>query len=316
MAPHYKLQHIAEYALARLACALFDRISLVTADRIAERGADLFFRLHALRRRIAVDNLLKSGVARDMTEAVRIARASFRHFAVLLTETLKSGEYFTEQNWRERIRLDIHPDTMALLEKPGQGLMLVSGHFGNWEIAAQMVSYIKPVVGIARRMDNPLTDRLMKEHLPRNRFSLTPKNDADPRRLLDILKRGEVLAILADQHARQKDMILPFFGRPAYTHTSPARLHLITRTPLAFGYCLRTGPMQYILHFDAPIIHPRTGNREADVRAILEKLTASLEHVVRQYPEQYLWAHRRWKVKQPWPPQSLPADAATTSEAK
>jgi len=290
-----RLRHYLEYAGLRLALFLLDRLSLPAAEALACRVADLWYACNVSRRWTAIDNILRSGIAADRQAAAAIARASFRHFAVLVVESLRTGEAFNESNWREKVELDISPTAMDLLGKPGQGVILVSGHLGNWEVAAQLLSYIKPVVGITRDMNNPYTDRIVQERKPRNRFTLTPKHDVDAGRLLTALKQGNLLALLIDQHASRHGMMVDFFGTPASTHTSPALLHLITRAPICFGYCLRTGPMKYKLKAVDPIVHQPTGRRNEDVRAVLEKLNRLLEDAIRQAPDQYLWGHRRWR---------------------
>jgi Kdo2-lipid IVA lauroyltransferase/acyltransferase len=290
-----KLRHFLEYIGLRFALFLLNRLSLDTAESLAVRVADLWFKLGRRHRRNAESNILRSGIAKDQGAATAIARESFRHFAVLVVESLKSDQFFDQTNWRERVQVEISPVTMALLEKPEQGVILVSGHLGNWEIAAQLLSYIKPVVGITRDMNNPYTDNLMKQRKPRNRFRLTPKHDARIDRFLSVLKNGEMLALMIDQYASTRGMMIDFFGTPASTHTSPALLHLVTGAPLCFGYCLRTGPMSYKLVAKDPICFKPTGNKENDIRAILDRITRELETAIRQAPGQYLWAHRRWR---------------------
>jgi KDO2-lipid IV(A) lauroyltransferase len=290
-----KLQHLIEYGFTRAVLALIDRLSLSAAERLATVLADIYFSGAARRRGTACDNVRRSGIAENEIEVRKIAKNSFRHFACLIIDSLKSDKYFTEETWQDHVEMDVDPATMELMKKPGQGVILISGHLGNWEIAAQVISYIKPVVGITRNMNNPYVDKLMKKRKPRNRFKLTPKHDADMGRLLVTLKEGNVLALLIDQHARAGSMMIDFFGTPAATHTSHAMLHLITKIPLCFGYCVKTGPMKFKFKALAPITAERTGNRNADVKAILEQLTTELEDAIRAYPEQYLWAHRRWR---------------------
>ena len=290
-----RIRHLLEYLGFRVALFLLDRLSLSGAQKFASRLADSWYLLNSSRRRTAKDNILRSGITDNPAEVNRIAHESFRHFGLLIVESLKSEEVFNEDNWRSRVEMDISPETMAVLNNPKQGMILVSGHIGNWEVAAQLLSYIKPVVGITRNMNNPYTNRLMKKRKPRNRFRLTQKHDASTGRFLSVLRNGEVLALMIDQHARDRGMMIDFFGTPAATHTSPALLHLVTGAPLCFGYCLRMGPMSYRMKALEPISHKPTGNREQDVRAILEKLNGELEKIIRENPEQYLWAHRRWR---------------------
>ncbi len=289
------LRHICEYVGLRLALLLIDSLSARSADSLARTLGSVAFAITRSRRRIARNNILRAGITADPRQAQELARRSFQHFAQLVVESLKSDRVFTEETWQEQVELDVHPDTMALLRDPSQGIILVSGHLGNWEIAAQLTSFIKPVVGITRNMNNPYVDRLMKRRKPRNRFRLTPKHDADSGRFLRALKQGEVLALLIDQHARRHAMRIEFFGTPAATYTSPALLHLITKVPLCFGYCVRTGPMRFRFVAGPPIHRKPTGNRKDDVRVLLKQLTGELEEAVRAYPGQYLWAHRRWR---------------------
>ena len=97
------------------------------------------------------------------------------------------------------------------------------------------------------------------------------------------------------QHAASHGVMAPFFGHPASTVASPARLALATGTPVICGFCLRTGPMKFRMEAAEPIWPRPTGDREADVLALTEEINRRIEDVVRRYPEQYLWSHRRWR---------------------
>jgi KDO2-lipid IV(A) lauroyltransferase len=289
------LTHPLEYVAAAGGLQVIDRLPVSAAAALAGALADAWFALNRRRRAIAMRNIMRAGLADDPDAASRLARASFRHFAVLVIESLKSAQGFTEQDWRERIELDVPESTWEVLREPGRGVILASGHFGNWEVAAQILSFTKPVVGITRPMNNPYIERLVQKRKPRHRFRLTPKHDANPARLLHVLAGGEVLALMIDQHARAGAVQVDFFGVPSATHASPAMLHLVTRAPLCFGCCVRTGLMRFRLIAEPPLRFTPTGSREADVQAVLQALNTRLERAVRRHPEQYLWAHRRWR---------------------
>jgi len=302
-----RIRYLVEYCFVRLLLFLLDRLPLSFCARLANGAADIAFRLHASRRRIAIDNILVSGITADRREAERIARASFRHFARLVAESLKSDAYFSRHPWTECVDWRISPELQQILDDPSRGLILACGHLGNWEIAAQLLSHRKPVVGITRPMNNPYVNRLMQARKPRNRFELTPKHDANMARLVSALKEGKVLAIMIDQHARDRGMMIDFFGRPAATHTAIALLHLVTRTPLCFGACVETAPMQFRFHASGPLRFEPTGDKQQDIRRILEHLTRELETAIRAHPEQYMWGHRRWRDVKPAPPSGTPA---------
>ena len=289
-----KLTHAIEYGAAKFLLTCLDLMSLKASYRLADFAAGAWYAFNPSRRRTAINNILKCRLAVTREEAAVIARRSFCSFVSVMVESLKTGQYFTESDWRNQVELDISPAAMQLLESKS-GIILVSGHFGNWEVAAQLLSYIKPVVGITRKMNNPLVEELVLARKPRNNFRLTPKHDVDGGRFLKILRNGEVLAILSDQYAKDHGMMIDFFGIPASTHTSPAMLHLLTKAPILFGYCVRTGPMKFKLKAIDPIIVKPSGNRENDTRLILTQINTELEKAIREYSEQYLWAHRRWR---------------------
>lgn len=291
-----RLRHFIEFVALRLLHSVLERLPVASAEKSVKRLADAWYILDGSRRRTARDNIIRSGIADDSGEVDRIARESFRHFGMVILEALRARQVFDKDNWRDLVETDIPEATMSALKTSENGVILVSGHLGNWEIAAQLLSFIKPVVGITRKLNNPYLDRWMLKIKPRHGFSLTPKHDARPDRLLSVLKNGHILALLADQRASSGGMMIDFFGCPALTYTSPALLHLVTGAPLCFGYCIRTGRMSYKLTALAPIERKPTGDRERDVKAILEELNRELERAIRQNPEQYLWAHRRWRA--------------------
>ena len=258
--------------------------------------AGVWWRLDARRRRIAAENIRLAGISDDSREIARISLASAQHMASVVMESLNSAQLLDDTATRDdRFTVRIHPEIEAALQDPETGVIMASGHFGNWEIAAQLLSRYKPVHGITRPMNNPLVEKLIQQRKPRYDFHLVAKYSADARRFLQILAEGHVLALLTDQHAHTGGMLVDFFGRPAHTHTSAALLHLVGKAPLCFAACRRTGAMSFELETSPPIHHERTGDKQTDIRAILEQLNGHLEAVIRRDPEQYLWAHRRWR---------------------
>lgn len=292
-----KLRYLVEYLLVLPLMWIVDLLSLSAARRLVTVLADLWFRINPLRRGIATGNIIRSGVCADRGEASDIARRSYRQFALMILESLKSKELFALPGAEDRFRVILPPGVQRLLDDPKQGVILATGHFGSWEIAAQLISRIKPVAGVTRSMNNPYVDALMQRRKPRHRFHLVPKYDpGDVTRFARLLADGEALALMIDQHASARGVAVDFFGRPALTHTAIALLHLVTGAPLCFGYCLRTEEWSYELRAVGPLRFTPSGNKEADVRLVLESLHRELEKVIRETPDQYMWGHRRWKV--------------------
>ena len=290
-----KIRFMLEYAVARTMTALVDLVPLRAAVWFAARGGDLAWLLAIGRRRIARENILRSGIAPDAAAADRIARASFRNFAIMLVETMKSAMILRDDRWRSSVRFALTPELMQAITAPQPGVIMAAGHYGNFELGGQVASINKPVAGVMRSLSNPYIDRMVKRRFPRVQFHFVPKNDADYSRFVRLLDDGEILAMMIDQHGGQRGMLVDFLGRPASTHTGIALLSLITNKPLVFGYCRRTGLMQFEFGGSGPHFPVHTGDRQRDVRAILEWLNGELGKVIRADPTQYMWGHRRWR---------------------
>jgi KDO2-lipid IV(A) lauroyltransferase len=291
-----RVRHLLEYFIVRVLLLLVDVLPLRACIRIAHGVGDLVYFVHAGRRRIAVENILAAGIVADRREAERLAHAVFRQFARVLVESVKSDTWFRKHPWQECVTWKVDPELAALLDDPNAGLILACGHLGSWEIGGQLLSHRKPVVGITRKVNNPYIDRLMHRRRPRNRFELILKRDVNLARLGAPLREGKLLAMMIDQNAKRHGMLVDFFGRPASSHTSIALLHLITKTPLCFGYCTQVGPMRFEFRATGPFRFAPTGDKQADIRRILEHLNRELEAAVRASPGEYMWGHRRWKL--------------------
>lgn len=290
-----RLRHVLEYRALSTALWGIDRVPLERAEALGRALGRLWFRIDRRRRRVAVENILRAGVESERSAAIDLARRSAEHFALVIVESLRSEEIFARGPDHEILELDVAPDVLEILEDPSRGMVMTSGHFGSWEIGGQRLSRWKPVAGIARPMNNPLVEKLVQERKPRYRFHPIPKYSANPGRFLQVLRAGEILALLTDQHARSGGMPIDFFGHPVQTYPTSAMLHLAARAPLCFTVCERIAPFRFRLSSSPLIQHQRSGDRRADVRAILEQLSALLEAKVRERPDQYVWGHRLWR---------------------
>jgi len=295
-----------EYVPLRLAVGLVDLLPARTALALSRGVGRATWRLLPRRRRTATENVLRAGLAADRAEAERIAKASFESFAMLSVESLKAMRLITPDNVAEHVEFDVPPETWELFRKPGQPVVLASAHLGNWELSGHIISFTKPLVAVARSLDNPFAQRFMQRRNPRRRIEIVAKHSKDRLALLRPLRTGKLLGLICDQHAASNGVEVPFFGHPASTVVSPARMHLATGAPIVFGVCYRTGPMKFLMAASEPIRVEKTGDRDADIRAITLKINEATERFIRRHPEQYLWAHRRWRAKKA--PSAPPAE--------
>ncbi|MEO1369174.1 MAG: hypothetical protein AAFX50_18505, partial [Acidobacteriota bacterium] len=216
------LRHALEYLLLRGLLAVVDGLSSRAASAFARGAGRLWWAVDGPRKRVAVANIQRAGIESDPQRARALSRRASEHFALVVIEGLKSAEVLDAPDADERCRLEIHPDVRRVLEDPDRGLIMASGHFGSWEIAAHRLSRFKPVAGITRRMNNPRTEALIQSRKGRDRFRPIPKRSADPKRFLSVLKDGEILALLMDQYAGKQGVQIPFFGHDASTFSTAA----------------------------------------------------------------------------------------------
>ncbi len=294
--PRSALKNGVEAALAWIGMKVVDHVPLRLSLCFARGVGDLAYALLFRRRRLAVSNILLAKITDDPRRAREIARASFRHFATLSVEALVATRTLTEKTLDDHLELVLPPATRELLDNSSQGIIFVTPHLGNWEMTGTAFSYLKPLVAVARTMDNPYFRKLLAKRNPRRGMEIVEKHAADPMSLFRALRSGKGLALLIDQHAASHFVRVPFFGVPAQTVSSPARLHLATRCPIVCGCGIRTAPMKLRVVLSEPLRWTRTDDKEADAVRIMTELNHVLEDYIRSAPEQYLWSHRRWRT--------------------
>ncbi|HEX7050438.1 MAG TPA: lysophospholipid acyltransferase family protein [Longimicrobiales bacterium] len=195
----------------------------------------------------------------------------------------------------------------------GRGLVLVTGHLGNWELGgAALAARGVPIDVVAQRQSNPLFDRRIVQARERLGMRVIERRDAT-RLGLRALRRGRVLAFVADQDARRAGAFVPFFGRSASTHRGPALLALRTGAAVFLGTAPRQPDGRYHIRLEE-ITVDRDGPLEDVVDRITAAFTHRLETAIRAAPGQYFWHHRRWKTR-PREEQAIGAPGITSPDA-
>jgi KDO2-lipid IV(A) lauroyltransferase len=193
---------------------------------------------------------------------------------------------------RIRIRGARHLDEALAL---GRGVIVVTFHFGNWELAgAYLAGLGYPVSVVVQRIHNPFLDRMVADARTDAGMRTIPRGAA-VRGAVRALKENRVVGILSDQDAREGGVFVPFFDRPASTPRGPAVLSLRRDAPAVTALMVRGERGSFELRIE-PIEFERAGNLEEDVERFTAAYTARLEAYVRRHPEQWLWQHRRWKT--------------------
>lgn len=267
-----------------------------------------------IRRSVVRRNLARAFPERSVEWRRRVGRACYRHLGVEAVAILRMAR--TEPD--ELIRRTDIPE-LGVLERAlerGRGALILTGHLGNWEMAgASLAARGMPVYAVARRQGNPLFDRYLNRTRSRMGLRVIEEGHA-VKRVVDELRAGNVVALVADQNVRKGGAFVDFFGHPASTVRGPALFALRSGAPVLVGAMLRREgrPGWYRGVVEALDVE-RTGSRDADVERLLGEFSRVLEKIVRGAPEQYFWQHKRWKTRPPGESGEAPARNRLPSES-
>ncbi len=276
-----------------------------TVSTMPEGAADAFgrrigrgvYRL-GIRREVVDENLRFAFPEKDEAWISGVTRAAYEHLGREATAMMRLSKLDARAVIDRTVTLGWDQLEGALSE--GRGLLLVTGHYGNWEIAAAAVAARGvPIAAIVRRQRNRLVDARLQE-LRRNLGVETIYQGQAPSQVPRVLRANGVVGIVGDQDARRSGIFVPFFGRPASTHRGPALFALRLNAPVFSCIARRLpGPKFRYEVAGERVDVQRTGVLDADVRRLTAELASRLEHQVRQAPEQYFWFHNRWKTRPP-----------------
>ena len=215
----------------------------------------------------------------------------FRNIARVLVAVAKFPS-ITRDNVAEWIRYEgFEHFSHAMLR--GRGVIFATGHLGNWELSAFAHALMsKPMGVVVRPLDNPLLERMAIQYRTLSGNSVIPRRES-ARPVLQMLKANEAVGILADQNTTEdRGVFVEFFGIPACVDAGIAKLAARTGASIIPGFALwSNSERRYVLRFYPPI--EATGDQLKDTQAV----QSALESAVREYPDQWLWIHRRWKTR-------------------
>ncbi len=250
------------------------------------------------RRRIALDNLHLALPQLGEKRIRQIARRSVQNFGMSFCEFMHMQKASPAE-----IRDYCQVDGLEYVQEglvQGHGVVLITAHFGAWEVMGARAAQHFPLTVVVRLTSN----QTLRNHIKEVREAINIKmilKDESARVSLKVLHANEALAIFADQHAGPEGILLPMFGHPTRVHTSPARLALAAQAPLMPAFGVRREPWiadgrVEIKAFPGLYLHQQQyESRDAAVLAGTLYIQEKIEDIVRQHPDQWLWMHRRWR---------------------
>ncbi len=294
------MQTLANHLLYGLAVSVLRGLTclpLGVAYWLGARLGDFLYLVLARRRRIVLENLaIAFGTDKTAEERRQIARATFRNLGQHLVD-FSHVRQLTPQRFATMCHIEGLDHVETLLQR-GKGLLILSAHFGSWELASAVALCLPtPMHVIVRPLDSPALQRLAEVYRRCCGYHAIPRRAALTE-CLKVLRRGEIVGVLIDQSGlRHESIQVEFFGTNAYTSKGPALLALRSGCPVVSAFLIHAGQGRYRFVFSQEIPVRRTGNVQQDIVENTRTFTQVIESYVRRYPEHWFWLHRRWKQR-------------------
>lgn len=303
-----RVRYRAEYVAFRVAICLFQWLSVRQTRRLAAAVAWLM--VDALprrltRRHVAAENIRRAfGDDLPESEVERLVRGMWVHFVRLMAEVAQVPRKLALTNCRDCIIFRGRSQVVEAMLR-GRPIMILGGHFGNWEMSLGTFAIFGFPMGlVAREMDNPY----LHEWFVRTREAFGHRlylKKGNFEGITDLMGAGGSLMLLGDQDAGKRGVFVDFFGTPASTFKSIALMALEYNAILVCGSGVRLPDddlharwVRYEIGLE-DLIDVAELQSDDEVREITERYTQALERAIRRAPEQYFWIHRRWKTPPP-----------------
>lgn len=293
-----------EYIAFRMFVCLIDILPTAACARLSRAFA--FFVHRCLPRKWTRYDVARGNIRTAFGESItdrevdRIIRDMWAHLFRVATEIVQLPRKMRLYNCADVVTFR-NRDEMVRALCCGRPVIIVTGHYGNWEIANVTLGVFGFRLGVvARDLDNPHLDRWFRRWREQTGTHMIPKRGASGQIVEEMEKPG-IVGMLCDQDAGRKGLFVPFFGKPASSFKSIALVAMQYRAVICVGYARRLPDdfqknrwVNYELGC-IDIIDPDDYPSANAVREITERYTQSLERAIELSPEQYFWLHRRWK---------------------
>ncbi|MEO2055842.1 MAG: lysophospholipid acyltransferase family protein [Nitrospira sp.] len=244
---------------------------------------------------------LRIAFGRDKSEKElnKIARRNFQNLGKGLIEIL-NFRYLTLRRIESLVTIE-GEEYLKEAKSNGKGTVLITGHIGNWELMAAALSlrgYRLHV--IAAPLYDPRIDELIIRL--RSKFNIETISRGSPsssKKILGVLRKKEILGLLIDQDTQVNGVFVNFFNQKAYTPAGAAQLALKSGAATITCFVTRLPNDRHKITINKPITLVRSDDNKKDIEVNTAIFTAKIEEHIKQYPEQWVWMHRRWKTQPP-----------------
>ncbi len=292
-----RIRHRLEYMVVRVIICLIQIFPIEYCAVLAKWFGMFAHDWLRIRRKIVESNLRIVFPNASQKQLDRIGRSMWEHLILMICEIAHAPRMIHEGTWRKHVLIrDKRVLTKYFLD--GRPLVMVSGHFGNFEIA----SYITGVLGIptftmGKPIGNPHIDRFVRHFRQFRGQYLLPFNNSTPI-IEKVLNGNGILTLLGDQHAGNRGCWVDFFGKQASCHKALALFTLTQQAPMLVNYAARLGrPMTFEIGCVGVADPHELTDEQMSVKGLTQWYNRKLEGIVRAMPSQYWWLHKRWKEK-------------------
>jgi KDO2-lipid IV(A) lauroyltransferase len=260
----------------------------------------LLYHLFPYRRGVVLGNFRRVfGDTLPESEIIRLAQSYYAHYARFFDEYLRLP-FMSVKRRQAWIRVENTESPIRALER-GKGLILLTGHFGNFEVStmggiSQFPQYHGMFHFVRRALKPALLNRIVTRRFRQAGFGVLPKRGSLDR-ILELLSQGALIVYVFDQHAGRPDgIVVDFFGHPAGTFKSVALLALETGAPVVPACSWREPDGSHVLRFEDPLPLVESDDPGEEIRQNTHAYNVAIERMILRHPEQWIWMHRRWKV--------------------
>jgi KDO2-lipid IV(A) lauroyltransferase len=288
------LKNRLEYILF-LSLSYFFRITgLKYSRKFSSVIAFIFYYFIPIRKSVVFDNLKNAFPDFSERKIKEIAYGSYKSFCLTLAEIL----YMPWLSERELKKIMVCENRNFIIDKfnEGNGVILLSAHFGNWEYLATSVAaqIHKKFYVVVKPQRNPFVNNWM------NKVRTQWTNEVVPlgvsiRNIFSVLLNKGIVAMVADQRGPKESIKLEFFGRLTSVYTGPAVLSLKTNSPIIYGISTRRKDLDYNVELIEVDKSNLPDDHDEKIKVLTERMLRVLEEIITRNPEQWLWMHKRWK---------------------
>lgn len=285
------------YVAVRYLVVLLSLFPIEANLRTARFLGRLLWRYYHRGRQRALDNLRASFPDKNEEWIHDVGRRSFESLVMLCVDILFTPRLVSKHNWRRYSRW-VNAEHVKWLMKERKGLLMVTGHYGNFEIIGYLMGLFGfAIYSVARPLDNKYLNRYLYGVRQHRGLRLIDKKGA-AELMPEIIRTGTSLGFIADQDAGKKGIFVDFFGRKASTYKSIGLLAITYNLPIVVGYCRRIDNRFFFEFKRTRLIQPQEwADKDDPLKWITAEYTKAIEDFVREDPTQYWWVHRRWKTR-------------------